>query len=85
MTVDGEEMARRLSGDDATDPPAALADLVATARERGMPLPNGSIVSTGTVSKPFDIAAPTAEIDARFLRTELGFQTRVDVGNRTQS
>jgi 2-keto-4-pentenoate hydratase len=69
----------------ATDPAGALAYLVATARERGMTLPKGSVISTGTVSKPFDIAAPTAEISARFLGTELGFRTRADLGNGTQS
>ena len=73
------------SAEDATDPARPLADLVATARERGMTLPKGSIVSTGTVSKPFDIAAPTAEIGARLLGTELGFRTRVDLGNGPQS
>ena len=84
MTNDGKQMARGLSGEDATDPASALADLVATARERGMTLPKGSVISTGTISKPFDIAAPTAEIGARFLGTELGFRTRVDLGNGTQ-
>jgi 2-keto-4-pentenoate hydratase len=76
VTLDGKEAATSLSGEDATDPEAALADLVATARERGMVLPNGSIVSTGTVSKPFDIASPAAAISARFLGTELGFRTK---------
>lgn len=85
VTIDGKEMARGLSGEDATEPAGALADLVATARERGMTLPKGSVVSTGTLSKPFDIAAPTAEIGARLLGTELGFRTRVDLGNGPQS
>ena len=58
VTADGEEAARSLSGEGATDPAAALADLVATARERNMVLPKGSIVSTGTVSKPFNMSAP---------------------------
>ena len=80
VTVDGQEMARSLSGEDATDPAGALADLVATARERGTVLPKGSIVSTGTVSKPFNLAAPAAGIGARFLGTELGFRTRVGQG-----
>lgn len=72
VTVDGEEAARSLSGDDATDPAVALADLVATARERGMTLPKGSIISTGTVSKPFNIAAATARISAHAAGMELG-------------
>ena len=77
VTIDGNEAARSLSGDDATDPATAFTDLVATARERGMRLPRGSIVSTGTVSKPFNVVAP-AKISARFLDTELGFRTLVD-------
>ena len=81
VTLDGEEAARALTGEDATDPEAALADLVATARERGMVLPKGSVISTGTVSKPFDVAAPSAEVRARFLGVELGFRTRVGRGN----
>jgi len=77
VTADGDEAARALSGEDATDPEAALGDLVAVARERGMPLPTGSIVSTGTVSKPFSIAAPSTTIRAGFLGAELHFRTRV--------
>ena len=73
--ADDKEAARSLSGEDATDPEVAFADLVATARERGMVLPKGSIVSTGTVSNPFNIAAPAA-ISARFLGMELGFRTQ---------
>ena len=77
VSADSQEAARSLSGDDATDPEAALADLVATARERGMVLPRGSIISTRTVSKPFNVTARSAEISARFLGTELGFRTEV--------
>ncbi len=76
VTVDGEEKARAVTGEDVTDPAGALADLVAVARERGMTLPKGSIVSTGTVSRPFNIAASSADITARFLGRELGFHTR---------
>jgi 2-keto-4-pentenoate hydratase len=74
VLLDGTEMARSLSGDDATDPSMALADLILTARERGMTVPRGSIVSTGTVSRPFSITAPQASICARFLGTELAFR-----------
>jgi 2-keto-4-pentenoate hydratase len=58
-------------------PEAALADLLAIARERQMVLPKGSIVSTGTVSKPFNIETPHTGVRARFLGTELGFRTEV--------
>jgi 2-keto-4-pentenoate hydratase len=85
LTVDGREAARSLAGDDATDPAAALADLVATARERGTTLPKGSIVSTGTVSKPFDIAAPAAAIGACCLGMEFGFRTLVEPPHRVQA
>ena len=77
VTSDGAEAARALSGEDATDPQAALTDLVSLARERGMTLPKGSIVSTGTVSKPFTITAPTATVGAAFLSEELHFRTTV--------
>lgn len=77
VLLDGKEAARSLSGEHATDPEAALADLVAVARERGVTLPKGSVISTGTVSKPFDIAVPAARVSARFLDIEFGFQTSV--------
>lgn len=77
VSVDGAEMARSATGDGVTDPKTALADLVALGRERGMVLPRGSIVSTGTVSKPFNVAAPTARVSARFLGRELSFSTLV--------
>ena len=79
VSVDGEEAARRLSGEDATDPVAALTDLIAIARERGMMLPKGSIVSTGTVTKPFNVTGVGRQIAARFLGRTLAFTT--DIGN----
>jgi 2-keto-4-pentenoate hydratase len=77
VELDGQEAARSVFGEDATDPEAALCDLISLARERKMVLPRGSIISTGTVSKPFNIASPAAFVWARFLETELGFQTQV--------
>jgi 2-keto-4-pentenoate hydratase len=77
VELEGQEAARSLSGDDMTDPEAALADLLAIARERNMVLPQGSIVSTGTVSKPFNTALPRALVRARFLGTELTFRNEV--------
>lgn len=81
VSVDGKEAARSVRGEDATDPEAALADLVELARERDMILPRGSIVSTGTVSKPFNFAETAAGISATFLDTEFGFRTLVGSGN----
>ncbi len=74
--VDGEEKARAVTGEDVTNPSEALADLVAIARERNMVLPEGSLVSTGTLSRPFNVAAPTAEIIARFGGCSLTIRTR---------
>jgi 2-keto-4-pentenoate hydratase len=78
VTLDGREVARSLSGDDRTDSVGALEDLVATARERRMTLPKGSVISTGTVSKPFVSAGKEAVIAAQFLGRELRFRTVVD-------
>ena len=78
VSWDGKAIARSLAGDDATDPVAALTDLIVIARERGMALPKGSIISTGTVSKPFNLTAASAEITARFEDGELGFKTLVN-------
>ncbi|KQP72878.1 hydratase [Methylobacterium sp. Leaf113] len=72
VEVDGTERVRAVTGDDVTDPLAALTDLMAVARERGMTLPAGSIVSTGTLSVPFDLAGP-GRITARFAGRSLGF------------
>jgi 2-keto-4-pentenoate hydratase len=76
VLVDGEERARALGGEDATDPVRAFVDFVALARRRGMILPKGAIVSTGTVTKPFDIEGAVA-IEARYLDRRVGFRTAV--------
>lgn len=81
VSVDGEPKAAAATGDDTTDPATALADLVALARERGTTLPEGSIISTGAASKPFNLAAATAEITARFLSEAVSFHTLVGQGN----
>jgi 2-keto-4-pentenoate hydratase len=75
VLADGEERARALAGEDATDPTRAYVDFVATARRRGMVLPKGSIISTGTVTKPFNIEGAVA-IEARYLGRSVGFTTR---------
>lgn len=76
VLVDGVEQARRLTGEDATDPTRAYVDFVATARRRGMILPEGSIISTGTVTRPFNIEG-AAEITARYLDRTIGIRTEV--------
>jgi 2-keto-4-pentenoate hydratase len=76
VVVDGEERARALSGDDVTDVETTFTDFVALARERGMVLPKGSIISTGTVSRPFSIEG-AVEVSARYLDTAIDFKTEI--------
>jgi 2-keto-4-pentenoate hydratase len=76
VSVDGAERARALVGDDVTDPNAAMTGFAALAQERGMVLPKGAIISTGTVTRPFNIEGGVA-ITARYLNTEIGFRTAV--------
>jgi 2-keto-4-pentenoate hydratase len=75
VTLDGREIVRAAEGDDMTDPLTALTDLIDIARERKMMLPKGSIISTGSFSKPFMFAQDSAEICAHFLGKELRFLT----------
>jgi 2-keto-4-pentenoate hydratase len=70
VSVDGVERARMATGDDATDPVAAMTGFAGLAQERGMILPQGSIISTGTATLPFPLAAP-ATITAHYLGAAL--------------
>jgi 2-keto-4-pentenoate hydratase len=74
VSVDGQEKAGAATGDDATDPYGALADLISIARERKMILPRGSIISTGSASMPFDVSSPKGEVIASYLGKKLGFK-----------
>jgi 2-keto-4-pentenoate hydratase len=74
VSVDGQERARAATGNDATDPYGALADLFSIARERKMVLPKGSIISTGSASMPFDVSSPKGEVSASYLGKKLGFK-----------
>lgn len=74
VSVDGQEKARAATGDDATDPYGALADLVSIGRERKMVLPKGSIISTGSASMPFAVSAPKGDVSASYLGKKLGFK-----------
>jgi len=76
VSADGEEMGRRVGDEDMIDPLAALGEMLAHARERRITLRRGAIISTGTLSQPFDIAGPSTEIAARYLASELRFRTR---------
>jgi len=76
VLVDGVERARPLAGEDVTDPRQAYLDFVALARRRGMTLPKGSIISTGTVTRPFNIEG-AVEVSARYLDRTVRFRTDV--------
>jgi 2-keto-4-pentenoate hydratase len=71
VEVDGVEHARGLAGDDLSYPSVALRYLFDHARERGVTLRRGEIVSAGTVAKPFDVAARGVTLTARYHGGEL--------------
>jgi 2-keto-4-pentenoate hydratase len=75
VLVDGVEKARALSGDDVTDVETAFTDFVALARSRSMVLPQGSIISTGTATKPFNITGAVA-VTVHYLDATLTFHTK---------
>jgi 2-keto-4-pentenoate hydratase len=76
VRVDGAERARCLTGEDATDPVQAYVDFTALARRRGMVLPEGAIISTGTVTRPFNIEG-AVEITADYLGRTMSIRTDV--------
>jgi 2-keto-4-pentenoate hydratase len=71
VLADGEERARARSGDELIDGLESLAGLFAHARERGVTLRRGEIVSTGSFTAPFAISAYPAQIEARYLSSVL--------------
>ena len=71
VSANGEEMAGAIIGDLATDPTQSFADLIAVAKARAMLLPKGSIISTGTLSKPFPVTGAETVLRAQFLGQEL--------------
>jgi 2-keto-4-pentenoate hydratase len=73
VSADGEARAGGLHGEELTNPFSSLAGLMAHARERGLTLRKGEIISAGAVAKPFDIAGK-ATIVARYLESELRVQ-----------
>jgi 2-keto-4-pentenoate hydratase len=74
VSLDGAVVAKALTGDDATDPVASLASLLAHAGERGIVLREGDLVSTGAMCKPFDIQGTGHELVASYLGRELKFR-----------
>ena len=74
VDVDGAERVRAARGEDVTDPLSAFGGFLALAAARGMTVPAGSLISTGTISVPFTIAGP-ASIVARCATASLAFTT----------
>ncbi len=77
VSLDGKETARGLGGDDLTNAIASLGYLINHARDRGVTLKRGELVSTGANAKPFDVAGADFEIVARYLQSELRARTRL--------
>jgi 2-keto-4-pentenoate hydratase len=77
VSVDGAERARAVAGDDQVDPVEALGHLIDHARERGIPLARGQVVSTGTLCVPFDLPGRDCELLAEFAGRTLRLQTAV--------
>jgi len=75
ITVDGQEKARGLSGDDCTDPPTAFTHLVMNARERGHALRRGEVCTLGIVGTPFDVTGDV-KVEAAWRGGRLGFSMR---------
>lgn len=75
VMVDGVENARGLKGDDAIDPVGMLGALIAHAKDHGVTLRKDEVITTGTITKPFDIVARTAAIAVRAPGVELDFRT----------
>lgn len=60
VTLDGKPAVQGLTGDDAIDPLVMMTYLMAHARDRGITLRKGEVVTTGTLSKPFEAPVPSA-------------------------
>ena len=73
IDVDGEEVARGLTGDEATYPVTAFNYLIEHARDRGATLRRGEIATLGAVGKPFDLAR-NGRVTARYPGGALDFR-----------
>jgi len=73
VSVDGRPATRMLEGDDAIDAPQALRYLADHARQFGITLRRGEIVSTGTMTRPFDLSGTGHRVRADFLGQSLNF------------
>ena len=77
VSADGAEKARIAVGDDAVDPVLGLAELFEHANARGITLKKGTIVSTGTLTLPFNTAGGAASLEARYEGGVLSARTSV--------
>ena len=59
VLVDGKETTGPQTGGDTIDALWSLGQLMAHARDRGLTLRKGEIVTTGTITKPFDAPTPS--------------------------
>ncbi|KQT59795.1 hypothetical protein ASG52_20690 [Methylobacterium sp. Leaf456] len=75
VRVDGVSVAAASTGADRISAETAFADFITLAQSRGMPLPAGSIISTGTQSVPFQIDQ-SAQIVASWLDASLTLSLR---------
>lgn len=67
VVADGDMYkAKAATGEDAIDPTVALGEMFDHARDRGLTLLRGTIVSTGTQSMPFNTSGASTLITARF-------------------
>lgn len=71
VALDGVACAQPLAGDDAVYPLEALQSLLAHAAERGVPLRKGTVVTTGTLTRPFDVPAGAHTVVAAYGGGEL--------------
>jgi 2-keto-4-pentenoate hydratase len=75
ISVDGKEMARIATGDDAIDPVLGLSELFEHAREKGITLKKGTLVSTGTLTLPFNTSGAAVLVEAHFDGGKLSART----------
>lgn len=74
------DKAKTATGEDAIDPVMALGEMFHHARDRGLTLSNGTIVSTGTQSMPFNTSGASTFVTARFAGGTLSARLAVPMG-----
>jgi len=83
VSVDGTLRSESLSGEDCIDPATSLAHLFDHARERGITLRAGQIVTTGTITRAFDVTVQSpVTLSARCLEHTVTTTLTVARSNR---